>query len=569
VLVEVRQTPAEPRLEVSPHELDFGLLSRGGRCPPRTLLIRNLGDGALRSQVSATSPWLRVRQAEDVVTVQIDTSESGPLAGEVVVRSEAGVAVIPVRAIVEARGVVSVEPLLVDFGRVIEGSSPTERIWVTNRGSGTLEWEYGATGDFFTVARDESGLSVTLAGPEGVHVGSIWVRGDGGEATVDVRAQVAPAVERAEFAQITTESPPADAPATDGLEGTTAESTRDRRPLALVLLLAVAVAVATAAWLATRSSSPVSSPSAGFALSLDPNHFTPGDFKNVALMRDQVWVVSNKGTALTRVEPGARDTIPVHDGTVHTMTVAGNEFWLVLDSGGGTHTLVNLDRNGETQESVELPAEPGSRRPAVFKGSVWIPTESGLYRLQLGPGHDPYPVGPNLQNIYLLTAGNSVYESGVNGAGQGVVARIDPSSCVPAQCPFIRRRLADPGELAATASALWVANDTSPDTLLTPLDPTTLDRKGDPVRLRRGPAARLAFEQDALWVAIDTSPPPRTESIMPLRPDTGEPLPAPLNGIRWTSGLPAKLVFSHDRFWILYVHNGQAGVGAVLVRRTS
>jgi hypothetical protein len=579
VLVEVRQTHAEPRLQVSPNELDFGLLSLGGSCPPRTLLIRNLGDGSLRPHVSTGAPWLCAHQADDVVTVQIDTTESGALTGEIVVRSQGGVEVVPVRATVEERGVISVKPLLVDFGRVTAGSTPTERVWVTNRGSGTLDWEYGVTGDFFTVARDDTGLIITLAGQQGVQIGSIWIRGDGGEATVDVRAEVAQEPEPPELADFAAEPQPINTQATD--PHTTQPLTEEplstaftrRRNRVLVLLLVVLLALAgvggSAAWLASRGSSPV--PDAGFALALDSNTFKEGNFKNVEFMADEVWVVSDQ-SSLTRVAGGALHTIPVGE-RVATMTTAEDKFWLVLQThSGGGGTLVSLDRNGKQTRRVELPGIPGNRRPAVSDGIAWVPTESGLYRVPRDPSQRPYRVGPRLSNIYLLIAKGSVYESGEIDARHGMVARINPGLCDASHCSQVETRaFTDPGELAATESRLWVATENSPDTRLTPLDPTSLARKGNVVQLNRGPAKRLAFEQGALWVAIDTSPPSHTESIVPLQPDTGKELPTRMDEIDWTGGaLPPKLEFSHGRFWTLYTQgNGQTGVGAIVVQRTS
>jgi ribosomal protein L7/L12 len=192
VLVEVLVQEAAPQLEVMPSELDFGALSVGAECPPRTLLIHDTGKGETSARAVATTPRIRVDQLDDVVTVRIDTAKAGEVAGDVVVRSDHGVTVVPVRADVEPGPILEVDPHVLDFGAVTEGEAPIATITVANRGSGRLTWKHGTSGDFFTATRRGDQLLLRLVGQPGSHVGSVFVQGEGGETVVDVRAEISP-----------------------------------------------------------------------------------------------------------------------------------------------------------------------------------------------------------------------------------------------------------------------------------------------------------------------------------------------------------------------------------------
>jgi ribosomal protein L7/L12 len=192
LLVEVLDDQAAPQLEVTPSELDFGALSVGAECPPRTLLIHETRKGATPARALATTPQIRVDQLEDVITVRIDTANAGEVTGEVVVRGDNGVAIVPVRADVEPGPILEVDPCLVDFGAVTEGEEPTATIAIANRGSGRLTWKHGRSGDFFTAKRKGDELILRLVGRPGSHVGSVFVQGAGGETAVDVRAEISP-----------------------------------------------------------------------------------------------------------------------------------------------------------------------------------------------------------------------------------------------------------------------------------------------------------------------------------------------------------------------------------------
>jgi ribosomal protein L7/L12 len=192
VLVEVLAERAAPQLEVMPSELDFGALSVGAECPPRTLLIHGTGKGATDARAVATNPHIQVDQLGEVITVRIDTVEAGEVAGEVVVRSEHGARIVPVRADVEPGPILEVDPHVVDFGTASEGEERTATITIANRGSGRLSWKHGRSGDFFTVRRKGDQLVLRLVGRPGSHVGSVFVQGEGGETVVDVRAEISP-----------------------------------------------------------------------------------------------------------------------------------------------------------------------------------------------------------------------------------------------------------------------------------------------------------------------------------------------------------------------------------------
>jgi hypothetical protein len=81
-------------------------------------------------------------------------------------------------------------PAEVDFGTVEEGSMPTITVSVRNEGAGALDWSFTTSGNFFNASRFEDGLNVRLTGRPGTHRGTVVIEGNGGETTIDVRAEI-------------------------------------------------------------------------------------------------------------------------------------------------------------------------------------------------------------------------------------------------------------------------------------------------------------------------------------------------------------------------------------------
>jgi hypothetical protein len=197
VTVHVLDREPEPRLSVEPGEIDFGLLSVGEPSPIRTVRLTNLGGGELEAVARTTAQALKLRRRGSVLELTVDTSSAGEVAANVAVKSAGGSAVVPVRALVQQGPVLMVEPRTIDLGSFASTGAERskQRITVRNAGSGELEWDYGCTGSFFSVDRDVEGLFVgaqTPSPPSVRHLrrreGSIWVRSNGGEATVQVLA---------------------------------------------------------------------------------------------------------------------------------------------------------------------------------------------------------------------------------------------------------------------------------------------------------------------------------------------------------------------------------------------
>jgi hypothetical protein len=189
VVVEVLPEAQPPRLELSPAELDFGVLSQGAASPARSVQLANRGGGALAARVTASAPWIEARQLDTTIEVTVDTARAGELAGELLVESAGGEGRVAVRAVVASGPVLAVDEAELAFGPTPAGSRPTRRLAVANGGGGSLTWDFGWSGDFFTVTRVDGALEVALTGRgRGACHGSIWIRSDGGDATVDVSA---------------------------------------------------------------------------------------------------------------------------------------------------------------------------------------------------------------------------------------------------------------------------------------------------------------------------------------------------------------------------------------------
>jgi Caspase domain len=190
IVVRVSPQPSAPKLRLSTEVLDFGRLSLGERSPQRSIRLINDGGGTLRASAKPTEPWIEARQLDDTVRVQVDTSHVGSLDGWIEVTGNGGEGRIRVLARVEPGPVLMVRPTFVDFGRVSAGEVAERRVRVRNGGHGSLHWEFGFIGDFMAVDRVAEDLRFRLQAPLGRYVGSAWIRSNGGEVTLDVRAEV-------------------------------------------------------------------------------------------------------------------------------------------------------------------------------------------------------------------------------------------------------------------------------------------------------------------------------------------------------------------------------------------
>jgi len=96
----------------------------------------------------------------------------------------------PVRASIEQGPVLHVQPAAIDFGQVTAGETARAAVAISNKGSGDLTWKHQTAGDFFSAKRTRDRLTLTLTGEVGDHLGSLWISGNGGDATVVIRAKV-------------------------------------------------------------------------------------------------------------------------------------------------------------------------------------------------------------------------------------------------------------------------------------------------------------------------------------------------------------------------------------------
>jgi hypothetical protein len=190
-----RDAEQQSRLQPSPTEVEFGTLIHGAASPWRTIQLQHAGTGPLNAGVSTKEPWIALQLLGDTIQLRIDTAVPGRLDGEVLITSDAGDASVPVRALVRPGPIVAVEPSLVDFGQVDTRARPEVLVRVTNTGRGELQWTHEPSGTFFRTERVPEGLRLRLhAAPPGRHHGSVAVRSNGGDVTVEVRAELAAAV---------------------------------------------------------------------------------------------------------------------------------------------------------------------------------------------------------------------------------------------------------------------------------------------------------------------------------------------------------------------------------------
>jgi hypothetical protein len=198
VFLDVLEPVAKPVLLVETQALDFGKLRVGARGAPQVIRVANRGSGELAIRAHSTNPALKVTANDDAIAVEPDLSRAGSLAGEIVIASAGGRAVVKVSGEAEAGPLLVVKPgKVLDFGEVPVDAYAVLTIQVENGGSDYLEWSCRTEGDFFGVQNGDAPntIKVSVGGqrPPGPCIGSIFIKSNGGDATVNVRAQfVAP-----------------------------------------------------------------------------------------------------------------------------------------------------------------------------------------------------------------------------------------------------------------------------------------------------------------------------------------------------------------------------------------
>lgn len=186
--------PVPPGIRLSHTEVDFGTLNVGTPSPVRTIHVDRTNGGPLNARVRADHPWIEVRQVDGTVELRIDTAVVGRLDGELRISGDGDQASVRVRALVLQSPTLAVDPPgPVDFGRVHLRAHPEFALKVRNAGHGELEWTHRSRGSFFQADRTPGGLRLRLlAATPGPQHGSISIESNGGDATLDVRAELLP-----------------------------------------------------------------------------------------------------------------------------------------------------------------------------------------------------------------------------------------------------------------------------------------------------------------------------------------------------------------------------------------
>ena len=191
--------------------LDFGTLRIGMRATPQVIRLVNRGSGELAARAHATNPALRVTANDDAVTVEPDLTRAASLAGDVVITSAGGRAVVSVAGRVEDRARAGDPPgKTLDFGTLPVGAWSTLQFRVENAGTGNLQWEGKGEGSFLQRAerrrpRHRQGHGLRRAAGQ-LHRQHL-IKSNGGDATINVRLEVV-----AEHAEPTPAPPPIPGP---------------------------------------------------------------------------------------------------------------------------------------------------------------------------------------------------------------------------------------------------------------------------------------------------------------------------------------------------------------------
>jgi len=190
VVVKVNETPEPPKLVLSAKEVNFGCITYDAKPPKTTIRLNNTGGGELNAKVTSLGDFLKVKLIGDLVEITPDVSETGAQQGQILIETDGGTATIPVFAEIEKGPVLEIDKEQVDFGTVKEGESISKKIRISNGGTSKLKWECEQRGNFFQITKSGELLKVTLDAQPGRYHGSIILKSNGGDCTVDVRAKV-------------------------------------------------------------------------------------------------------------------------------------------------------------------------------------------------------------------------------------------------------------------------------------------------------------------------------------------------------------------------------------------
>jgi hypothetical protein len=192
VFLEVIEPEAKPLLEVTPLTVDFGMVRTGTRVSSQVIHLTNRGTGELRARAQSNNPQLRLTTTDEAITIEPDTTRESSLVAEIQIRTAGGEARVNVNGRVETGPVLAVVPgQMLDFGELPAGKPASQVVRIGNSGSGMLNWHCETQEKFFRVDKANEGLRVTLLNPApGAHLGSLVIRSNGGDATLNVRAKI-------------------------------------------------------------------------------------------------------------------------------------------------------------------------------------------------------------------------------------------------------------------------------------------------------------------------------------------------------------------------------------------
>lgn len=193
ITVTVREGTLAPLLVVSPEAVDFGALPTGTKNPvPQVVRLINKGGGELHPSIDVTGEGAIAKLVHDAVEILPDTSRPRTIDARVRVRSRGGERTIPVRGTVESLPTMALKPAKrLDFGALRPGETKSLPVEVWNSGSGQLVWSCEREGAFFEVEKEANRAVVTISDAEpGTHRGTLRVRSNGGDRSVEVVARV-------------------------------------------------------------------------------------------------------------------------------------------------------------------------------------------------------------------------------------------------------------------------------------------------------------------------------------------------------------------------------------------
>lgn len=182
----------KPVLQVEKKHINFGKVQLGQEKKTH-LKITNAGTGQLEWEIVDQPAWLTTERQPAGLDLLFSPEKIGAFTGNIMLRSNGGTESIVVKAQVPNRfkPVIDVAPTEIHYDLLRVNERRTETVIIKNVGKGSLQWElYHKPNWVNLMVQDDRLLVEVQPKKEGLFAENIFIKSNGGPATITVSAEV-------------------------------------------------------------------------------------------------------------------------------------------------------------------------------------------------------------------------------------------------------------------------------------------------------------------------------------------------------------------------------------------